>query len=44
MKEIILEIPLYYELQEDRTKVYNWELMREVFNNKCIELENKEGN
>ena len=44
MEKIILEIPLYYELQEDGTKVYNWELMREVLNNKCIELENKEVN
>ena len=43
IKETI-EIPLYYEVQEDGTKVYDWDSMYEVYLNKCVELENKEGN
>ena len=39
-----IEIPLYYQIQEDGTKVYDWDLMQEAYNNKCVELENKEGN
>ena len=40
----VIEIPLYYQVQEDGTRVYDWDSMQEVYNNKCIELENKEGN
>ena len=44
MKKEIIEIPLYYQIQEDGTRVYDWDSMQEVYNNKCVELENKEGN
>tara|TARA_R100000808_G_scaffold10223_1_gene27317 strand:+ start:353 stop:487 length:135 start_codon:yes stop_codon:yes gene_type:complete len=44
MKKETIEIPLHYHLQDDGTKVYDWELMQEVFNNKLTELQNKEGN
>jgi len=43
-KKETIEIPLYYQVQEDGTRVYDWDSMQEVYNNKCIELENKEGN
>tara|TARA_R100000742_G_C4262534_1_gene80353 strand:- start:874 stop:1008 length:135 start_codon:yes stop_codon:yes gene_type:complete len=43
IKETI-KIPLYYQVQEDGTRVYDWESMQEVYNNKCAELEDKEDN
>lgn len=44
MKKETIEISLYYKVQDDGTRVYDWELMQKVFNDKCVELENKEGN
>ncbi|MGI9572207.1 MAG: hypothetical protein ACR2L5_02670 [Candidatus Actinomarinaceae bacterium] len=44
MKKETIEIPLYYQIQEDKTKVYDWDSMYEIYLNKCIELENKESN
>ena len=42
MKEKI-EIPLYYKVKDDGSRVYDWESMKEVFQDKCTELEKKEG-
>ena len=44
MKKETIEIPLYYEIQDDGTRVYDWDLMQEFYSNKCVELQNKEGN